>query len=176
VYDILEVHEIDFWLQTVEMHIAYCITLVEMVMRRLLARMTCPSDFEILNRPASNAKSVCGAKNLDTLVSAYYCAENSGGWAVILDCMGGLCTLAPLSDLKRLTISAIFKPPPSIKTQLPDLVSVQNVFAAKFHELMVVYKGVLHRLSWRKREIITCKMYQRHYVFPTNIWQIFEKI
>jgi hypothetical protein len=130
VYDKLEVHEIDFWLQTVEIHIAYCIILVEVVMRRLLARMTCPSDFEILNKPAFNAKSVCGAKNLDTLVSAYR-AENSGIWTLWF-------------NQDWTVVSKFVRPPPFVKALSFNLTNTRDVFISKFHELVIVYKGVFN--------------------------------
>jgi hypothetical protein len=66
---------------SLEMYIICCAVLVKIIICRLLARMTYLSDFEILDRPASIAASICNAENLDASVSAY-CTENPGVWAL----------------------------------------------------------------------------------------------
>jgi hypothetical protein len=94
----------------------------------VIFRLRLWTTFEILNRPVPVATSVCGAKSLDTLVSAYR-AENSGIWALWL-------------DQDWTVVSKFVRPPPFAKALFFNLISVRDIFISRFHELEIIYKGV----------------------------------
>jgi hypothetical protein len=118
---------------SMETYIIYCMAFISMVILRLRLWTT----FEILNRPVPIAASTCSAENLDASASAY-CAQNPGVWAL---------WFGP----DRTVVSKLVRPPPFAKVLSFNLTNARGIFISKFHELEIIYKGVLNNLSLRKR-------------------------
>jgi hypothetical protein len=124
-------------ISSLEMYVIYCVTIVATILLRLQLRTA----------SLAACKPVFGSTL--TTASAYN-TESSGISAALLDCMGDLCALAFLSDLKRLVISAIFKSPPFLRYNLQIWVACRTFLSQNFvgYELCII--NILNNSSLQK--------------------------
>jgi hypothetical protein len=99
-----------------EMHITYCIIIVEVIIRYLLLREACLMISATLDEPKSTTVIACSARN-------------SNVFALLLGAAGNSGILASPSYSYKLTVSLQYKSPPLAKVRSSESINTQSVLA-----------------------------------------------